>query len=194
MMRFRTALLCCVIVLPLTGNAAAVDNPGPDYALQNVLIRYIESGNAGHDARAEISSRLVGYWRQVDEDLPDMTDAEASRVLRRTADLQGEELQDYLLSREYNVAFLRGFTRICIERAQALKEHVARSDAREPLGWLRMMGCYAENPELFFRFNAIGMADGNAVNMMRHFELLARYVAGPVADVLENPSKESNDR
>ena len=193
MRAFRIFLLVSSTML-LTGQSAPeVEKPGPDYALRNVLIKYLSTGDVSHAARAEISSRLIGYWRQVLEDLPALTEAEERRARDKAAELRGDQLQQYLVSTKYTVALTREFTRTCITRAATLNERVASKDATEPFHWLRMMGCYADNPGVFLKFNAVGMAGGHPVNVMRHFDPLARYVSGILADALQGEAVPKTD-
>ncbi len=186
MRAFRMFLLLVSTVLLTGQRAAEVEPPGPDYALRNVLIKFLSTSDVSHAAREEISTRLIGYWRQVLEDLPALTEADERRARDKVSELYGEQLQKHLVSTEYTVAFMHGFARTCITRATTLNKHVASRDATEPFDWLRMMGCYADNPGVFFRFNALGMAGGNPLNAMRHFDPLARYVSGPLADALQS--------
>jgi hypothetical protein len=188
---FRMYLLLISTVLLMGQSAPPIENFGPDYALRNVLVDDLSAGDVSRAARKEISARLIGYWRQVLEELPALTEAEERRAIDKVHDLRGEQLDKYFGSTEYTVAFMHEFTRTCITRASTLNEHVACSDATEPFHWLRMMGCYADNPGVFFRFSALGMAGGHPVNAMRHFDPLARYVSGPLADALQ---REANPK
>ena len=179
-------LLLVSTVLLMGQSALPIENFGPDFALRNVLIDDLSAGDVSRGARKEISARLIGYWRQVLEGLPALTEAEERRAVDKVHELQGEARTKYVASTEYTVAFMHGFTRTCIVRAVTLNKHIADSDAAEPFDWLRMMGCYADNPGVFFRFNTLRMAGGNPVNAMRHFDPLARYVSGPLADALQS--------
>ena len=182
---FRLVLLFASVVLSAGQSVSEIKHFGPDYALQTVLTEYLYKNDGGQAAREEVSFRLIGYWRQILHILPAMTDVQESEALDKAAKIPKEQLEEYVLSTQYIVASTRRFAKGCTKTAIALRDKVTSAHETEAYHWLRMMGCYADNPGVFFRFNALGIVDRDPLTAMGHFELLARYVSGPLASTLE---------
>lgn len=185
-------LLYWSLAICLASPMAAEEYPGPDYALRNVLVKLLETGDVSTAARDEISDRLIGYWRQVDEELPAMTEEDERRVIAEVEALKGDEYQSRVLTSGYNTAMLHRFARQCAGWARLLNTQISKPD--EALAWLRIMSCYTDNPGLFFRFHEARLARGNPTDIMRHYSLLGDYVSGPLVDFFRKQADEKTSR